>query len=117
VFGGRGMSFNICRGTLGSLAMFTATRNASSREPFHRQPPLGFILEIDIGKVLAVPVRHNERFLMFLDRPGRRETAGLSHGRGRPNARPAYLFTTPAYLTRLLFDDVTFLRITSRAFI
>jgi hypothetical protein len=24
------MSFNICRGTLGSLAMFTAVRNASS---------------------------------------------------------------------------------------
>ena len=31
-FGGRGMSFNICRGTLGSLAMFTAKRNASSRD-------------------------------------------------------------------------------------
>jgi hypothetical protein len=30
-FGGRGMSFNICRGTIGSLAMFTAIRNASSR--------------------------------------------------------------------------------------
>jgi hypothetical protein len=29
-FGGLGMSFNICRGTLGSLAMFTAMRNASS---------------------------------------------------------------------------------------
>jgi len=29
-YGGRGMSFKICRGTLGSLAMFTATRNASS---------------------------------------------------------------------------------------
>jgi hypothetical protein len=29
-FGGRGMSFKICRGTLGSLAMFTAIRNASS---------------------------------------------------------------------------------------
>jgi hypothetical protein len=26
------MSFNICRGTFGSLAMFTATRNASSRD-------------------------------------------------------------------------------------
>ena len=25
------MSFNICRGTLGSLAMFTAIRNVSSR--------------------------------------------------------------------------------------
>ena len=31
-FGGLGMSFNICRGTLGSLAMFTAMRNASSRD-------------------------------------------------------------------------------------
>jgi hypothetical protein len=30
-FGGLGMSFNICCGTLGSLAMFTAIRNASSR--------------------------------------------------------------------------------------
>jgi hypothetical protein len=29
-FGGRGISFKICRGTLGSLAMFTAMRNASS---------------------------------------------------------------------------------------
>jgi hypothetical protein len=25
------MSFNVCRGTLGSLAMFTAIKNASSR--------------------------------------------------------------------------------------
>jgi hypothetical protein len=31
-FGGLGMSFKICRGTLGSLAMLTAIRNASSRE-------------------------------------------------------------------------------------
>jgi hypothetical protein len=31
-FGGLGMSFNICRGTFGSLAMFTAIRNASSRD-------------------------------------------------------------------------------------
>ena len=29
--GGLGTSFNICRGTLGSLAMFTAMTNASSR--------------------------------------------------------------------------------------
>jgi len=32
VFGGRGMSCNICRGTLGRLAMLAATRNASSRD-------------------------------------------------------------------------------------
>jgi len=31
-FGGLGMSINIRRGTLGSLAMFTAIRNASSRD-------------------------------------------------------------------------------------
>ena len=31
-FGGLGMSFNTCRGTLSSLAMFTAIRNASSRD-------------------------------------------------------------------------------------
>ena len=35
-FGGLGMSFNICRGTLGSLAMFTAIRDASSRD----SPPI-----------------------------------------------------------------------------
>jgi hypothetical protein len=29
--GGLGMSFDICRGTLGSSAMLTAIRNASSR--------------------------------------------------------------------------------------
>jgi hypothetical protein len=31
-FGGRGMSFNICRGTWGSFAILTARRNASSRD-------------------------------------------------------------------------------------
>ena len=31
-FGALGMSFNICRGTLGSFAIFTAIRNASSRD-------------------------------------------------------------------------------------
>jgi hypothetical protein len=35
----RGMSFNICRGTLGSMAMFTATRNASSRDSRPNRPP------------------------------------------------------------------------------
>ena len=37
--GGRGMSFNICRGTLGSLAMYTAIRNASSRDSRPNRPP------------------------------------------------------------------------------
>jgi hypothetical protein len=38
-FGGRGMSFNVCRGTLGSLAMFFAIRNASSRNSGPNRPP------------------------------------------------------------------------------
>jgi hypothetical protein len=41
------MSFNICRGTLGSLAMFT----------------------IDVGDRLAVAVPHDEAGDGFLDRP------------------------------------------------
>ena len=32
--GGLGMSFNVCRGALGSLAILTAIRNASSRVSF-----------------------------------------------------------------------------------
>jgi hypothetical protein len=34
------MSFNICRGTLGSLAMFIAMRNASSRD---KRPPAFYV--------------------------------------------------------------------------
>jgi hypothetical protein len=45
-FGGLGMSFNICRGTLGSLAMFAAIRNASMNYYFCR-----------IHKPLRVPPR------------------------------------------------------------
>src|ERR1700722_9338464 len=40
--------------------------------------PLGLILEIEIGDLLAVGVLHDEGFLTFLDRPGRREAAGHS---------------------------------------
>ena len=43
------MSFNICRGTLGSLAIFTAIRNASSRVgsfPLDRRPRLIFVIDI-----------------------------------------------------------------------
>jgi hypothetical protein len=32
VFGGRGMSFNTCRGTLGSLAMFTNQERLVARK-------------------------------------------------------------------------------------
>ena len=38
-FRGLGMSFNICRGTLGSLAVFTAIRNALSRVSRTKRPP------------------------------------------------------------------------------
>jgi len=38
-FGGLGMSFNVYRGTLGSLAMFTAIRKASSRDSRPNRPP------------------------------------------------------------------------------
>jgi len=62
------MSFNICRGTLGSLAMFTAIRNASSRrQPLHRHLPLRLILEIEISERLSARVLHNEGFQTFLD--------------------------------------------------
>jgi hypothetical protein len=39
VFGGQGMSFNIRRGTLGTLAIFTAIRNASSHDSGPNRPP------------------------------------------------------------------------------
>jgi hypothetical protein len=38
-FGGLGMSFNICRGTLGSLAMFTAIGHAYYRQAMIRCSP------------------------------------------------------------------------------
>ena len=56
-----------------------------AREPFHRQPPLRFILEIHLGKVLAVAVRHDEGFLTFLDRPWPGEAA--RHGPQLPPYR------------------------------
>jgi hypothetical protein len=44
--GGRGMSFNICRGTLGSLAMFRRDKECLvARQPLHRHLPLRLILE------------------------------------------------------------------------
>ena len=46
------MSFSICRGTLGSLAMFTAIRNASSRvrQQFGSSRGVSLIFEMDIRK-------------------------------------------------------------------
>ena len=52
------MSFNICRDTLGSLAMFTAIRNASSRDSASHlsggRPVLASIkkLHLDEGSML-----------------------------------------------------------------
>jgi hypothetical protein len=70
------MSFNICRGTLGSLAMVTADEECLvARQPLHRHLPLWLVFEIEIGDLLAVGVLHDEGFLTFLDRPGRREVA------------------------------------------
>jgi hypothetical protein len=80
------MSFNICRGTLGSLAMFTAIRNASSRvSPFRRYPALRFILKVQIGERLAVGILHDEGFQTFLDRPWPGEAA--RHGPQLPPYR------------------------------
>jgi hypothetical protein len=56
--------------------MFTAIRNASSRDSrFIDIRRCGSFLEIEIGELLAVGVLHDEGFLTFLDRPGRREAA------------------------------------------
>jgi hypothetical protein len=53
----------------GSLAMFTATRRASS---LVRRL---FTIEIDVSEVLPVRVGDDEAFFELLDRPGRREAA------------------------------------------
>jgi hypothetical protein len=50
--------------------------NASSRDSRFIDIRLRLILEIEIGKVLAVRVHNAERFLTFFDRPWRREPAG-----------------------------------------
>jgi hypothetical protein len=46
------MSFNICRGTLGSLAMFTAIRNASPRDS---RPKLSAFVSV-IGVLAAARI-------------------------------------------------------------
>ena len=76
-FGGLGISFNICRGTLGSLAMFTAIRNASSRVScFALDSPPGLVLVIDIRQRLLVVVAHDKAGGAFLDQSGWQEAAG-----------------------------------------
>ena len=78
----RGMSFNICRGTLGSLAMFTAIRNCLvAREQLSARSTPRLILEIDIRQRLLVVVADDEAGGAFLDRPGRREAAGRGRRR------------------------------------
>jgi hypothetical protein len=77
------MSFNICRGTRGSLAMFTANRNASSRDSRFIDLPLRLVLEIEIGDLLAVSVLHDEGFLLFLDLLSSHAMPGVSAFGGR----------------------------------
>ena len=67
---GLGMSFNICRGTLGSLAMFTAIRNASSRDSRFIDICGWADPEIEIGKRLAGSVLYSEGFGAFLNDQG-----------------------------------------------
>jgi hypothetical protein len=55
-FGGRGMSFNICRGTLGTLAMFTAIRNASSRVSGVTHPRISMSCRILPNSAGSTPV-------------------------------------------------------------
>jgi hypothetical protein len=50
------------------------------REPSCRQPPLRFILKVQIGERLLVAVAHDEAGGAFLDRSGRREAARGCHG-------------------------------------
>jgi hypothetical protein len=62
------MSFNICRGTLGSLAIFTAIRNASSRDSRASQPPSCPLSESQLPRAPATgaavddPSRHFATF-------------------------------------------------------
>ena len=62
------------------------------REQLGGRPPARLILEIDVGKLLAVAVAHREPRLLFLDRPGRREATASVRGvrllRGPSQAGP-----------------------------
>ena len=62
--------------SLGSLAMFTAIRNASSRVSTSPSSAGRAHLEIDTCQRLLVGIPHDEASFAFLDRPGRREAAG-----------------------------------------
>jgi hypothetical protein len=73
------MSFNICRGTLGSLAMFTARRKPRRAIAASSTSALRLVLEIEVGERLTVGVLHGEGLRAFLDRPGRREASTRGH--------------------------------------
>jgi hypothetical protein len=60
------MSFNICRGTLGSLAM-RDKECLVARQPLHRHLPLWLVSEIEVSDLLAVGVLHDEGFLTLLE--------------------------------------------------
>jgi hypothetical protein len=69
------MSFNICRGTLGSLAMLTAKGMPRRGIIVWSTPAAVARPQSQVGNRLAVRVRQDERFLTFLDRPERRKGA------------------------------------------
>src|SRR5271168_343010 len=79
--GGLGMSFNICRGTIGSLAMLIATKECLAfGEQLRGRPAPRLLLEIDVCERVAICVLHDKaRIVVLIDRPGRRESAGRGH--------------------------------------
>jgi hypothetical protein len=50
------------------LAIFAATRRASSLvSSLAAEPPPRLVFEIDVGKLLAVVIAHNETGFLFFD--------------------------------------------------
>ena len=73
MFGGREMSFNICRGTIGSLAKFTAKRTASSR--LISLAPRASLPEINRMPVAELfPLALDERFFALVKRVSGKRT-------------------------------------------
>jgi hypothetical protein len=68
--------FNAAPTNSGGLAMFTATRRASSRvSRLHRRPPTGLDFAGDIREHLAVWVPNANALCRFVNGPGQREAA------------------------------------------
>ena len=54
------------------------------RQQLGCRPPVRFALKVEIGQLLPGVIRHDESGVAFVDRPGRREAAGMV---GHPGAR------------------------------